>query len=215
MAPNPLPLVYRAHECKRKQLPLVMLHALALDVTALIDLSATGAIAASFLWCELMQPVDLVAALVSDRGFSEPEAAALLDASPSLQFSICYGARLDCRAVCEVRQLLHFRSVPMMLGCCCCNLAGSSGIGCLALCACGHIDMLMCQSQVLVVLDDGSQPLPLYVGRQAFPWNRDALASWDSGPLHPENGAWHSVSACFHGTIGRAAGLLPLACDVL
>ena len=50
-----------------------------------------------------------------------------------------------------------------------------------------------------MVLDDGSQPLPLYVGRQAFPWNRDALASWDSGPLHPENGAWHSVSACFHG----------------
>lgn len=54
-----------------------------------------------------MQPVDLMAALVSERGFSEPEAAALLDASPPLQFSICYGARWDCRAVCEVSMLLH------------------------------------------------------------------------------------------------------------
>jgi hypothetical protein len=104
---------------------------------------ATGAIAASFLWCELMQPVDLMAALVSDRGFSEPEATALLDASPSLQFSICYGARLDCRAVCEVGQLLQVcRSAPEWLGCCCCNLAGSSG-GCFALCVCGHVDMLL------------------------------------------------------------------------
>jgi hypothetical protein len=58
---------------------------------------------------------------------------------------------------------------------------------------------MLCFVQVLVVLDDGSQPLPLYVGRQAFPWNRDALASWDSGALHPDNGAWHSISACFHG----------------
>ena len=62
-----------------------------------------------------MQPVDLMAALVSDRGFSEPEAAALLDASPSLQFSICYGARLDCRAVCEVGQLLRLTSVAECL----------------------------------------------------------------------------------------------------
>lgn len=75
--------------------------------------------------------------------------------------------------------------------------------------------MLMYPPQVLVVLDDGSQPLPLYVGRQAFPWNRDALASWDSGPLHPENGAWHSVSACFHGTVDCASDLLLTSCDVL
>ena len=97
----------------------------------------TGAIAASFLWCELMQPVDLMAALVSDRGFSEPEAAALLDASPSLQFSICYGARLDCRAVCEVSQLLRLTSVAERLSewltCCCSNKPDLSGTGCLAL----------------------------------------------------------------------------------
>lgn len=63
--------------------------------------------------------------------------------------------------------------------------------------------------QILLVLDDGSQPLPLYVGRQAFPWDRDALASWDSGPLRPENGAWHSVSVC----LNRESSLLVFTLD--
>lgn len=63
-----------------------------------------GALASSFLWCELMQPVDLAAAL-SERGFTAGEAGALLDAAPPLQFSICYGARADCRAECEVSRL--------------------------------------------------------------------------------------------------------------
>lgn len=62
----------------------------------------TGAVASSFLWCELMQPIDLMAALSSERGFSVSEAAALLDASPPMQFSICYGGRTDCRVECEV-----------------------------------------------------------------------------------------------------------------
>jgi len=52
---------------------------------------------------------------------------------------------------------------------------------------------------VLVVLDDGSQPLPAYVGRTSFPWDRSSQAAFNSGPLNPELGTWHSISACFHG----------------
>ncbi len=56
-----------------------------------------------------------------------------------------------------------------------------------------------------MVLDDGSQPLPLYVGRHPFPWDQGALTSWYSGPLHPDNGAWHSVTACLHGALWSAS----------
>lgn len=57
--------------------------------------------AASFDWCELMQPVDLVAELAA-RGFAKAEARQLLDAAPPLEFDVCIGGRCDCRARGEV-----------------------------------------------------------------------------------------------------------------
>lgn len=149
-----------------------------------------GAIASSFLWCELMQPIDLMAALSDERGFTSVEAAALLDTSPPMQFSICYGARTDCRAECEVSGWV---CVGLSQLCpTCCTMRPECG-------TCMARTLSNVRVQILLVLDDGTQPLPLYVGRQSFSWDRDALTSWDSGPLHPDNGAWHSISASFHG----------------
>ena len=44
-----------------------------------------GAIASSFAWCEVVQEVDLVGALVRGRGWSQGEAEAWLDAGPFLE----------------------------------------------------------------------------------------------------------------------------------
>ena len=55
-----------------------------------------GAIAASFAWCEVVQEVDLVAALVRGRGWAEADAAAWLDAGPTLELSVWVGGRADC-----------------------------------------------------------------------------------------------------------------------
>ena len=60
-----------------------------------------GAVASSFEWCELMQPVDLVAAL-QYCGFSRPQACQLLDAGLPLEFSLCFGARNGGGSKCEV-----------------------------------------------------------------------------------------------------------------
>jgi hypothetical protein len=55
-----------------------------------------GCIASSFAWCEAVQVVDLVGALVRGRGWTAAEAAAWLDAGPTLELTAWVGGRADC-----------------------------------------------------------------------------------------------------------------------
>ena len=57
-----------------------------------------GAIASSFAWCEVVQVVDLVAALVRGRGWEPAAAAAWLDAGPTLELGVWVGGREDVPA---------------------------------------------------------------------------------------------------------------------
>ncbi|BDA48500.1 probable f-box only protein 6 [Coccomyxa sp. Obi] len=64
-----------------------------------------GALASSYQWCEVMQPVDLLLEL-QKRGMQREEAEQYLDGGPELTFAVWVGARRDCPSVAQVLVVL-------------------------------------------------------------------------------------------------------------
>ncbi|EIE27682.1 hypothetical protein COCSUDRAFT_64332 [Coccomyxa subellipsoidea C-169] len=61
----------------------------------------TGALASSYQWCEVMQPVNILLEL-RRRGMETEEAEQYLDSGPEITFAVWYGGRFDCPSMAEV-----------------------------------------------------------------------------------------------------------------
>ncbi|CAL5223908.1 g6505 [Coccomyxa viridis] len=81
-----------------------------LDVKPLPRLGAApintaGALASSYLWCEVMQAVDVHMEL-QKRGMSHACAEAYLDGGPELTFAVWCGGRNDCASIAKIMVVL-------------------------------------------------------------------------------------------------------------
>lgn len=101
------------------RLPLQPIHPLGAFASSEHKPDRPRAIAPTRVWCEISQPVDLVREL-RNRGFSLPDALALLDAGQPMRFEVAFG-----------------------------QTGWSTG------------NRLFYECEVIFVLDDGSQPVPL------------------------------------------------------